>query len=87
LAPSPGSRQPLRSPLLDKTIVITGTLDRPRDEVKAQLEARGAKVTSSLSRKTDLLIAGTDPGSKLARAESLGVEIVGGDRLAELLDD
>lgn len=85
--PQPAMLSAEAQPLLDKTIVITGTLDRPRDEVKAQLEARGAKVTSSLSRKTDLLIAGTDPGSKLARAESLGVEIVGGDRLAELLDD
>ena len=74
-------------PLLDKTIVITGTLERPRDEIKALLEARGAKVTGSLSRKTDLLIAGADPGSKLGRAEALGVEILSADRLAELLND
>jgi DNA ligase (NAD+) len=44
-------------------------------------------VTSSLSGKTDLLIAGADPGSKLSRAEDLGVEIIQGDRLAELLRD
>jgi DNA ligase (NAD+) len=67
--------------------VITGTLERPRDEIKARLEALGAKVTSSLSGKTDLLIAGADPGSKLSRAEDLGVEIIQGYRLAELLRD
>jgi DNA ligase (NAD+) len=79
--------QPHRQPLRGKTIVITGTLGRPRDEIKARLEALGAKVTSSLSGKTDLLIAGADPGSKLSRAEDLGVEIIQGDRLAELLRD
>ncbi|MFP4495024.1 MAG: NAD-dependent DNA ligase LigA [Halochromatium sp.] len=72
------------SPLAGKTVVITGTLDRPRDAIKAQLEALGAKVTTSLSKKTDLLIAGAEPGDKkLAKAEALGVEIIRRERLAE----
>ena len=73
-------------PLLGKTVVITGTLSQPREQVKERLEALGAKVTGSLSKKTDLLIAGAEPGSKLARAEKLGVEIIKGDRLDELLE-
>ncbi len=74
------------SPLSGKTVVITGTLDRPRDEIKARLEALGAKVTTSLSRKTDVLIVGAKPGdNKLKHVEEFGVEIVNGERLAELL--
>ncbi|MBK1620135.1 DNA ligase (NAD(+)) LigA [Lamprobacter modestohalophilus] len=74
------------SPLFGKTVVITGTLSQPREQIKARLEALGAKVTSSLSKKTDLLIAGADPGSKLARAEALGVEMIDEDRLRALLE-
>ena len=71
-------------PLSGKTVVITGTLDHPRDTIKAQLEALGAKVTTSLSKKTDLLIAGAEPGDKkLTKAKELGVEIIDGERLAE----
>jgi DNA ligase (NAD+) len=72
--------------LAGKTVVITGSLSRPRDEIKARLEALGAKVTGSVSKNTDVLIAGADPGSKLARAESLGVEIIGEEGLSEMLD-
>ncbi|MBK5930500.1 NAD-dependent DNA ligase LigA [Halochromatium salexigens] len=73
-------------PLAGKTVVITGTLDRPRDAIKAQLEALGAKVTTSLSKKTDWLIAGAEPGDKkLIKAKELGVEIIGGERLADLM--
>lgn len=71
--------------LAGKTIVITGTLSRPREEVKADLEARGGKVTGSVSKKTDYLIAGADPGSKLAKAQELGVRVVDEAGLAELL--
>ncbi len=71
--------------LAGKTIVITGTLSRPREEVKADLEARGAKVTGSVSKKTDYLIAGADPGSKLTKAQELGVRVVDEAGLAELL--
>ncbi len=59
------------------TVVITGTLDGyTRDEAKAAVEARGGKVTGSVSSRTDVLVAGDNAGSKLAKAESLGIPIV-----------
>jgi DNA ligase (NAD+) len=75
----------VEQPLAGKTVVITGTLSRPRDEIKAALQARGAKVTGSVSKKTDYLITGADPGSKLTKARDLGVEMVDEDGLADLL--
>jgi DNA ligase (NAD+) len=63
------------SPLRGKTFVITGTLESmTRDEAKARLQARGAKVSGSVSRKTAALIVGAEPGSKLETARSLNVE-------------
>lgn len=63
------------SPFAGKTIVITGTLASfPRAQLKEKLEALGAKVTDSVSRNTDILIVGQDPGSKLDKARQLGVE-------------
>lgn len=73
--------------LAGKTVVITGTLSRPRDQIRADLQARGAKVTGSVSRKTDYLVAGADPGSKLAKAQELGVAVVGEEGLAGLLGE
>ncbi len=64
-------------PLLDKTFVITGTLPTwSRDEAKAFIETHGGKVTGSVSKKTDYLVAGEKAGSKLAKAESLGVTVL-----------
>jgi DNA ligase (NAD+) len=74
-------------PLLGKTCVITGTLSRPRDEIKADLEALGAKVSGSISKKTDYLIAGEKSGSKLTKAESLGVAILDEAGLQRLLQE
>lgn len=63
--------------LADKTFVITGTLPTlSRDEAKAFIEDRGGKVTDSVSKKTDYLLLGEAPGSKLAKAQSLGVAII-----------
>lgn len=76
---------PQAQPLAGRTLVITGTLSRPRDEIKAALESLGAKVTGSISKKTDLLIAGADAGSKLEKARALGVGVVGEADLADLL--
>lgn len=58
------------------TFVLTGTLSKPRKEIKESLESRGAKVTGSVSKKTDAVLAGDDPGSKVDKARSLGIEIV-----------
>jgi len=72
-------------PLTGLTIVVTGVLSRSRREVKARLEALGATVVGSVSSKTTHLLAGADAGSKLAKAASLGIEIVDEDGLDELI--
>lgn len=74
-------------PLSGKTVVITGTLSRPRDRIKDALQAQGAKVTGSISKKTDYLVAGEDPGSKLVKARALGVAVVDEEGLAGLLGE
>ncbi len=72
--------------LAGKTFVITGTLSSmSRDEAKAFLQQVGAKVTGSVSAKTDYLLAGENAGSKLTKAEQLGVKIISEDDLAGLL--
>ncbi|MGH3058582.1 MAG: BRCT domain-containing protein, partial [Gaiellaceae bacterium] len=59
------------------TFVVTGTLERwSREEARAALEARGAKVTDSVSKKTSGLVVGENPGSKLEKARRAGVEIL-----------
>jgi DNA ligase (NAD+) len=64
-------------PLKGKTIVLTGTLpELTREEAAALVKSAGGKVTSSVSKKTDYVVAGENPGSKLAKAEKFGVEIL-----------
>ncbi|TNJ63455.1 NAD-dependent DNA ligase LigA [Paenibacillus hemerocallicola] len=64
-------------PLYGKTVVLTGTLtSMGRDEAAKKLEAFGAKVTGSVSKKTDLVIAGESAGSKLAKAKELGIPVI-----------
>jgi DNA ligase (NAD+) len=64
-------------PLLGTTIVITGTLESmSRQDAKAMLEKAGAKVTSSVSKKTTMVLVGKDPGSKAEKAQKLGIRIV-----------
>jgi len=74
-------------PLAGQTYVLTGTLSgMTRDEAKQRLQALGAKVSGSVSSKTSAVVAGEKAGSKLARAESLGVRVISEDELVELLD-
>ncbi len=76
------------SHLAGKTIVLTGSIEGwTREELKEQLEAMGAKVTGSVSKKTDVVIAGEDPGSKLDKARDLGVDVWGRDEVNQLFGD
>ncbi len=72
-------------PLAGRTFVLTGTLSRPRGEIKQRLESLGAKVTGSVSRKTSYLVAGADAGSKLGDAHALRVPVLDEAGLNELL--
>ena len=77
-----------RGALAGKTVVLTGSLSKmSRDEAKAAIERRGGKVSGSVSRKTDLVVAGEEAGSKLAKATQLGVKIIGEAELLAMLDD
>tara|TARA_Y100001934_G_scaffold283617_1_gene404849 strand:- start:1287 stop:3308 length:2022 start_codon:yes stop_codon:yes gene_type:complete len=79
---------PGEQPLAGKTVVLTGTLSTmPRGDAKARLQALGAKVTGSVSKKTDLVVAGAEAGSKLAKAESLGIEVIDEDGFRALVGD
>jgi DNA ligase (NAD+) len=73
----PQPLEPFDSPFFQKRVVLTGTLAAmARSEAQALLEAAGAAVTSSVSTKTDFLIAGADAGSKLDKAKKAGVRIM-----------
>jgi len=75
-----------RAPDASKTFVLTGTLPgMTREEVRSRIEAKGHKVAGSVSKKTDYVVAGTDAGSKLERAQALGIPVLDLERLFELL--
>ncbi|MGO4776275.1 BRCT domain-containing protein, partial [Lysobacter sp. 2RAB21] len=75
-------------PLDGQTAVLTGTLSAlTRDEAKTRLEALGAKVAGSVSKKTSFVVAGTEAGSKLDKAQELGVDIWDEAKLLAFLAD
>jgi len=86
--PMPTSTEESNSVFAGKTIVLTGKLEQlSRNEAKEQIELLGGKITGSVSKKTDLVIAGEDAGSKLTKAEQLGIEVWDEERLLEELKE
>jgi DNA ligase (NAD+) len=87
LAQDRSERRPSGGPLEGRTLVLTGTLpELTREEAAAAIVAAGGKVVNSVSKKTDYVVAGASPGSKLARAEQLGTEILDEAGLRRLLE-
>jgi DNA ligase (NAD+) len=72
-------------PLSGKSFVITGTMTVPRKEIKEEIEKMGGHVTGSVSKSTDFLIAGQNPGSKQAKAEEYGINVVSYEELLKML--
>lgn len=71
-----------------KVVVLTGTLEKmTRDEAKSKIEALGGNCTGSVSKKTDLVIAGPGAGSKLAKAETLGIKVINEEEFLEMLGE
>ena len=75
------------NPFKGKTIVLTGTMSEPRPVIKERLETLGAKVSGSVSKKTDYVIYGEDAGSKYDKAVSLGVKTVSEDEMRAMLNE
>ena len=80
-------RQKTSGALKGMTVVLTGTLTSlSREQAMELVEANGGKVTSSVSKKTSYVVAGTDAGSKLEKARALRIKVIGGQELGELVE-
>ena len=87
LVATPAQTKAATGALDGQTVVLTGTLDKlSRDQAKEKLEALGAKVSNSVSKKTSFVVAGNEAGSKLDRARELDVEVWDEARLLSLLE-
>jgi DNA ligase (NAD+) len=82
----PQKEEIVESPFTGKTVVLTGAMKKPRGEIKAMLERLGAKVTNTVSHKTDFVIYGEDPGSKYEKAKQLGVTLMPEGKMWELVN-
>jgi DNA ligase (NAD+) len=81
-----GEKKEKGTKLAGKTFVLTGTLERySRDEAKKMIEDAGGRVSGSVSKKTDYVVAGSDAGSKLDKARELGVTVIGEDEMETLV--
>jgi DNA ligase (NAD+) len=81
-----GKRKERGTKLAGKTFVLTGTLARySRDQAKKMIEDAGGRVSGSVSKKTDYVVAGADAGSKLDKAKELGVKVIGEKEMENLL--
>jgi len=86
-APMAATNSAVDDSLAGLTFVLTGTLEHmTREEAQTEIEARGGKVTGSVSKKTSFVVAGASPGSKLARAEELGVTVLDEDAFRRVLE-
>lgn len=86
--PAPTRKSIAEQPLKDQTFVLTGTLTSlSREHAKERLQALGAKISESVSKKTNYVVVGESPGSKLAKAESLGVKILDEDQFLAILNE
>src|SRR5205814_3030163 len=85
-APKKPATAAAMGPLAGKTLVVTGTLAKyKRDEIEELIAQHGGRAASSVSKKTDYLIAGADAGSKLEKANSLGVKVIDEAEFDELI--
>src|SRR6185369_5717413 len=84
--PAPKSAAAVDGPLAGKTVVVTGSIEGfSREEAEEAVRAAGGKPASSVSKKTDYVVAGPGAGSKLAKAQELGLPILDGDGFRKLL--
>ena len=80
-----GPQRKTEGPLSGKSFLITGTLPVKRDDAKDAIEQNGGKILGSVSSKLNYLVVGDDPGSKLEKAQSLGVTVISWDDLQKML--